>query len=115
MKSIPTSRTVDQVLSEIKVGPYHYMLIGISGLVFMADALEVTLLSFLASCAGVEFDLSDSQMATITTAVFVGQIVGNFIWGPIADKYGRRFAFLRSATTICVFSWLSGVSPNYAS
>ena len=51
----------------------------------------------------------------ITTAVFVGQIVGNFIWGPIADKYGRRFAFLRSATTICVFSWLSGVSPNYAS
>ena len=81
----------------------------------MADALEVTLLSFLASCAGVEFDLSDSQMATITTAVFVGQIVGNFIWGPIADKYGRRFAFLRSATTICVFSWLSGVSPNYAS
>ena len=47
MKARYTSRTVDQVLSEIKVGPYHYMLIGISGLVFMADALEVTLLSFL--------------------------------------------------------------------
>ena len=114
-KTLAPSRTVDQVLGQIPVGRYHYLLITMAGLVFMADALEVTLLSFLASCAGVEFDLTDAQMAMITTAVFIGQIVGNLIWGPIADKYGRRFAFLRSATMICVFSWLSGASPNFAS
>ena len=114
-KTLAPSRTVDQVLGQIPVGRYHYLLMIMAGLVFMADALEVTLLSFLASCAGVEFDLTDAQMAMITTAVFIGQIVGNLIWGPIADKYGRRFAFLRSATMICVFSWLSGASPNFAS
>ena len=95
MKTLAPQRTVDEVLTQIEVGSYHYMLITMAGLVFMADALEVTLLSFLASCVGVEFDLTDAQMATITTSVFVGQIFGGLLWGPIADKYGRRFAFLR--------------------
>jgi MFS family permease len=30
----------------------------------------------------------------IGSIVFGGEIVGNLFWGPFADKYGRRLAFI---------------------
>lgn len=45
---------------------------------------EVTLLSFLSICAGADWGLSDSQVATISSSVFVGILVGNLFWGPFA-------------------------------
>ena len=57
----------------------------------------------------------DAQIASLTTSVFVGQLFGSMFWGPFADKYGRRFAYLVAGSTIAVASWASGFAPNYAS
>lgn len=38
-----------------------------------------------------------------------------FFWGPVADKYGRKKAFLMASSLICSFGFLSGVAPNYES
>jgi MFS family permease len=43
---------------------------------------------------GSEWDLSDSEVALIGSMVFGGILVGNVFWGPFADKYGRRKAFI---------------------
>jgi hypothetical protein len=45
---------------------------------------EVTLLSFLSICAGADWGLSKSQVASISSAVFVGVLFGNLFWGPVA-------------------------------
>ena len=60
----------------------------------MADAMEVSLLSFISTCAGASWGLTDSQIALIASTVFVGVLIGNLFWGPFADKYGRRWAFI---------------------
>ena len=52
------------------------------------------MLSFISTCAGKDWDLSDSEVALITSIVFAGQLFGTFFWGPVADKYGRRLAFI---------------------
>jgi MFS family permease len=36
-----------------------------------------------------------------------------FFWGPVADKYGRKNAFLMASSLICSSGFLSGVAPNY--
>jgi MFS family permease len=82
---------------------------------FMTDAMEVTLLSFLSICAGVTFHLDDAQIASISSAVFAGQIVGSLFWGPVADRYGRRTAFLLACGLMTVGGVLSGLSPNFES
>jgi MFS family permease len=61
---------------------------------FMADAMEVSLLSFISTCAGSDWGLSDSKIALIASVVFIGVLLGNLFWGPYADKYGRRQAFI---------------------
>jgi hypothetical protein len=42
----------------------------------MADGMEISLLSFISVCAGETFDLSDAQIALITSIVFAGELLG---------------------------------------
>ena len=60
----------------------------------MAEAMEISLLSFISICAGEEWNLSNSEVATITSCVFIGMLFGNMFWGPFAgDISVYRFLF----------------------
>jgi len=107
------SLTLDEALHENPVGWFQYRLLLMCGLAFMADALEVSLLSFLATCAGADWGLSTAQEASITSVVFGGIICGTMFWGVFADKYGRKMAYLAASTLITVGGILSGASPSY--
>lgn len=89
----------------------------------------MSLLSFVATCAGIDWNLSGSEIASITSIVFAGELFGSMFWGPIADKYGRRVAFILGSlhfqscvvftcqyvgsAVIAVSGFLSGFSPNF--
>mmetsp|Transcript_26799 Transcript_26799/g.45206 ORF Transcript_26799/g.45206 Transcript_26799/m.45206 type:complete len:537 (-) Transcript_26799:373-1983(-) len=105
--------TLDELLDEIPIGRFHYRLLVICGMAFMADAMEVSLLSFVSTCAGSDWDLSDSEVALIASMVFIGVLVGALFWGPFADKYGRRYAFIFGCSIIIIFGFLSGLAPNF--
>lgn len=74
------NKTVDDVLELLEFGRFQYFLFVICGLTFMADAMEVSLLSFIAICAGSSWNLSPSQVAFIAGVVFVGILIGNLFW-----------------------------------
>jgi MFS family permease len=82
-------RDVDDVIGEIELNRYHGWLLLLCGIGFCVDAMEVVALSFINPCAGAEFNLTDSQIASITSCVFVGELLGSLFWGPFADVYGR--------------------------
>jgi MFS transporter, putative metabolite:H+ symporter len=86
--------SLDEILEKIPLGYFHYRLLVVCGMSFMADAMEVTLLSFISTCAGADWDLADSEIALIASIVFVGVLVGSLFWGPFADRFGRRYAFI---------------------
>ena len=79
----------------------------------MADALEVSLLTFMSACAGIEWGLSSDQKAAITGIVFAGILVGSLFWGIIADRFGRKKTLIWVYFIISVFGILSGLAPNY--
>ena len=85
--------TFDDVFESIPISFFHFRLLLLCGLAFMADSMEVSLLSFVSMCAGEEWNLSNAQIASITSAVFAGEVLGSFVWGPIADMFGRRMSF----------------------
>lgn len=107
------SITLDEALLENPVGWFQYRLLLMCGLAFMADALEVSLLSFLATCAGDDWNLTSTQEASITSVVFAGIICGTMFWGIFADKYGRKLSYFCACALITVGGFLSGASPSY--
>lgn len=94
MASDARELTIDQCLDIIPLSFFQYRLLALCGVLFMADAMEVILLSFLTACAGETFNLSDMEMSSITSVVFAGQLIGTCFWGPFADVYGRRTGYL---------------------
>jgi MFS family permease len=107
-------KTLNEVIDGIPLGPFHYRLLVLCGLAFMADAMEVSLLSFLSECAGAEWNLSNPEIALITSSVFAGELVGGGVFGPMADIYGRRNTFLIACLIICIGGVASGAAPNLA-
>ena len=48
------SWTLDEIFEKIPLSYFHFRLLFICGIAFMADAMEVALLSFISICAGNE-------------------------------------------------------------
>lgn len=111
--SQPKAISLEEALDLNPVGWFQYRLLLMCGLAFMADALEVNLLTFIATCAGDDWGLSDAQVASITSVVFVGIVVGTMFWGMFADKYGRKLTYFLACGLIVGGGFLSGASPNY--
>lgn len=105
--------TLDAAIESIPVGYFHYRLLFMCGAVFMADAMEVNLLTFMSQCAGAEWGLDNAQVAAITSAVFAGELFGGLFWGPVADTYGRRKGFMMAVAIIAIAGVFSGASVNY--
>jgi len=110
---MPVARTIDDVIGEIPLNRFHYVLLVLCGLGFCVDAMEVVILGFISSCAGVEFALTNDEIASITSSVFIGALIGSLTWGPIADRYGRRICYMASIITTLIGAWLSGFAPSF--
>ena len=92
---------------------FHYRLLAAGSCGFMADALEIALLTFISPCTG--FNISELQRATLITCVFVGQMIGSLVFGKLADMHGRRSAYQISICLICFGGLLSALAPDYYS
>jgi len=108
------SLTVDQVYKQIGVGRYQYVLFIVCGLGYAADSIETGLLTFLSSTIDKEWpSVHGFELNLITVGVFVGEFLGCFIWGPLADRFGRRRAFLTSNICLLLFGGLSAAAQTY--
>ncbi|KAI8505148.1 hypothetical protein Bbelb_172570 [Branchiostoma belcheri] len=105
--------TVEDAVEAIGFGRFQIKLSVLSGLAWMADAMEMMILSILSPQLLCEWQLSSWEEAFITTIVFVGMMVSSSMWGNICDRYGRRLGLFFSAVWILYYGILSAFSPTY--
>ncbi|AOM42849.1 MFS transporter [Xenorhabdus hominickii] len=73
----------------------------------MFDALDIGLLSFLLAALKQDWGLSAQQLGWIGSINSIGMAVGAFVFGVMADKTGRKSAFI---VTLLLFSVGSGLT-----
>ncbi|WP_458413115.1 MFS transporter [Schinkia sp. CFF1] len=91
---------VEKTISRRKV-------LGIAGLGWMFDAMDVGMLSFIIAALKVEWNLTPEQMGWIGSINSIGMAVGAFVFGLWADRIGRKNIFI---ITLVLFSLASGLS-----
>ncbi|WP_027408084.1 MFS transporter [Anoxybacteroides tepidamans] len=82
-------------------------LLGIAGLGWMFDAMDVGMLSFIIAALQKEWNLTAEQMGWIGSINSIGMAVGALFFGLLADRIGRKNVFI---LTLLLFSVGSGLS-----
>ncbi|WIY61300.1 MFS transporter [Bacillus arachidis] len=82
-------------------------LLGIAGLGWLFDAMDVGMLSFVIVALQKEWGLSSQEMGWIGSVNSIGMAVGALVFGILADKMGRKSVFIM---TLLLFSICSGLT-----
>jgi SHS family lactate transporter-like MFS transporter len=78
------------------------------------DAFDFFLVVMCLTAIGREFHKSDKEMAVTLVATLAFRPVGAFIFGLLADRYGRRLPLMLDLVFYSIVEVLSGLAPNYA-
>ena len=79
----------------------------------MLDAFDFFLVVFCLTAIGKEFHESDARMALTITITLAFRPVGAFIFGLIADRYGRRLPLMVDLIFYSIIEVLTAFAPNY--
>ena len=82
-------------------------LLGVAGVGWMFDAMDVGILSFVIAALSVDWGLNSTEMGWIGSVNSIGMAVGALLFGILADKVGRKRIFM---WTLILFSIASGLS-----
>lgn len=104
---------IDDVLSRAGTGPFQRRLLGIFGLVWAADAMQVLAVGFTAASIAATFGLSVPQALQTGTLFFFGMLIGAGLFGRLADRYGRRRILIITVLCDAIFGLLSAFSPSF--
>ncbi|CAO2824577.1 unnamed protein product [Amaranthus hypochondriacus] len=107
--------TIDDALISMGFGKFQIYLLAYAGMGWIAEAMEMMLLSFIGPAVQVEWGLSSNKESMITSVVFVGMLIGSYSWGIVSDKFGRRNGFFITAIFTSTAGLCSALAPNYAS
>jgi len=84
---------------------------GFSG--WLLDAFDFFLVTFCLTSIAHEFHKSDAQIALVITMTLAFRPVGGFIFGVLADRYGRRGPLMVNIAVFAVAEILTGLAPSY--
>jgi SHS family lactate transporter-like MFS transporter len=77
------------------------------------DAFDFFLVVFTLTAIAREFHKTDAEMAFTIAVTLAFRPVGAFIFGLLADRYGRRLPLMIDLVFYSVVEVLSGLAPNY--
>jgi putative MFS transporter len=84
----------------------HWLLMGVLAMALIIDIMKPASLGFVTPGMRTEYGIGLATVALLPFSALLGTVVGSFVWGALADLYGRRAAILLSSvmfigTSIC--------------
>ena len=90
------TRTIDvqDFMNSHKLSSYQIRIIALCFLIVAIDGFDTAAIGFIAPALRAEWGVSAAQLAPLFGAGLFGLMVGAFIFGPLADKIGRKYSLV---------------------
>ncbi|MDT7803514.1 MAG: transporter, putative metabolite:H+ symporter [Actinomycetota bacterium] len=108
----PDTGTIAGRLDRLPITRTHRRATVAVGLGLFFDFYEVFLAGVLSSVLVEEFDLSKGELPPLLASTFIGMFFGALLLGRLADRFGRRGAFLLNLGLYSLFSLLGAFSGS---
>lgn len=82
---------------------------------YALDGLDMMILGVCFTLIQSTFNLTNTDLGTLTSVTLLGAVLGGILFGTLADKYGRVKVFSWTIIIFSVFTGLCAISPNYES
>lgn len=106
---MPTPRSISK---EERANQRNALLAGFLG--WTLDAFDFFVLTFVVVPVAHEFHQPVSHIVFALTASLATRPIGAFLFGLLADRYGRRLPLMLDVLFYSAVEFLSGLAPNYA-
>uniref|UniRef100_A0A1L8DEM5 Putative transporter major facilitator superfamily n=2 Tax=Nyssomyia neivai TaxID=330878 RepID=A0A1L8DEM5_9DIPT len=80
----------EEAIEHAGYGRFHYILLGICGLVSTSEEMDVISMSFILPSAQCDLSLNTQTKGWLNSIIFIGMMVGAYAWGSVADSLGRK-------------------------
>jgi MFS transporter, putative metabolite:H+ symporter len=90
----------------------HWIQMGLLALALVIDVMKAATLGFVTPGMRLEYGLDRATVALLPFVALIGTTVGSFIWGTLADFYGRRASILLAAV-LFVGTSICGAMPSF--
>jgi len=98
--------SMDEALERAGTGAFQRRLMGIFGLVWTADAMQVLAVGFTAASIAATFEITVAQALQTGTVFFLGMLIGAVVFGRLADRLGRRYVLILTVACDAIFGLL---------
>ncbi|MEN1967914.1 MFS transporter [Lentibacillus sp. N15] len=95
-----------------KINKYHWQTLWASFTGYAMDGLDMMILAFALPLIISDLGLNSAEAGFISTITLVGTVIGGYIFGVLADMYGRVKIFSLTILIFSVFTGLCALAPN---
>lgn len=82
---------------------------------WLLDAFDFFLVTFTLTGIAKDFHKTDAEMALVITMTMICRPIGGFLFGLLADRYGRKIPLMINMGSYAAAGILTGIAPNYTS
>jgi MFS transporter, SHS family, lactate transporter len=100
------------VKGEVQSSHLPAVVAGFSG--WLLDSFDFFLVTFCLTAIARDFRKSDAQIALLITMTLAFRPIGGFVFGLMADRYGRRLPLMINTGLFAIAEILTGLAPSYA-
>eukprot|EP01084_Bolivina_argentea_P006771 12813_1 len=106
---------VNDLINKIGFGKFHYQIIFLCGLGYIADSMWGEAVGLLLTPIQNEWDIDNAYLGWLAGTLFSGMCIGSFVWGRTSDIVGRKFPFTLTLTIGGVMGMILAFMISYNS
>ncbi len=104
---------VAELLDSAPLSRFHRRAVIVSGVGFFTDAYDLFVIGTVAALVTTEWHLSTTETSWVTGAAILAAFIGAFVFGRLADAFGRKVVYVSVAAIMIVGALASAFAQDF--